>query len=479
MICKKCSATIPEDGLFCPVCGARADGNKICPKCEKLIPEESVFCAYCGTKVGEAVVPKTEPKVEEQPKEETEEEPPVVQGIVCSQCGSGDVELISENLGKCNNCGTQVIINTPKETNVVTNNVNIQMVQNSNEPPIEFYELPKEIDINSFCANALTKIALDKDSPDDIFTATKFEPVKTYYRQYVLALGDVETSYSATVGYDRKEQYTTTTNKYLSQGSAYTYKGITKYADKNGTYTVDTIKERTVTDWQPFSGTNKGEYVGEAVNGAVTTDFDLIDYAGKCSKKAIPYDSETSKTTPPLPPSAEAIKNVKRSLEFSAELECKRNLPGDRNKDFHANSTTNLTKIQSHVAPQHVLKYNYMGKDYVLCAHSVKESEINGDIPSAKTQNENEIDNNKIVKTFNIITFSTLLFSILASILFPIALKIIFCSIGIVSFITFWIVRSKISKSIYYEKKMKKKKDLIALLTKNGIKVPEQLKARV
>ncbi len=48
MDCKKCGGFIPEDGMFCPHCGARTDGKKTCAHCGRLIDDDSVFCAYCG-----------------------------------------------------------------------------------------------------------------------------------------------------------------------------------------------------------------------------------------------------------------------------------------------------------------------------------------------------------------------------------------------------------------------------------------------
>ena len=46
MECKKCGAMLPEDGKFCPMCGARADGKKICPSCRQSVAEEAVYCTY-------------------------------------------------------------------------------------------------------------------------------------------------------------------------------------------------------------------------------------------------------------------------------------------------------------------------------------------------------------------------------------------------------------------------------------------------
>ncbi|MBR2376939.1 MAG: zinc ribbon domain-containing protein [Clostridia bacterium] len=541
MICKKCSADIPDGGVFCPMCGTRADGNITCPNCQKLIPENSIFCPFCGIKMIENTVeskdtpttetttenevvdaPKTEnvesennvasvtpvvvPVVvpvatvattipettedndvdneevlieeesEETLYEEEIEEDAVVDAIICTQCGSTAVELISEDLGKCKNCGTQVVINKQKETNYVTNNVTIEMSGNAGEESIGFFELPKEIDETTFYANSLTEIALDKNSPEDVFVIGKFEAVKTEYRQYLLGKGTAEMTYTATVGYDKIEKYQTTENKYLSMGDVYTCNGVTKRADYNGSFRVDTIKERKVTDWQPFSGSHTGEYFKAVANDNNTDIFDPDDYKDYCLASSKEYDASISKLPAPLAPTSSSIDRIEDGIKTLAELDCKSKLPGDKNKDFNCDGVVTLSRIESHVAPQYILKYKYLNKDYTLKAHSAKKSMIRGDIPSAKSETETEIEDNVYVKTFNIITLFTLLFSILSSLCFPIVAKIIFAIIGVVSFITYWAIRSKVSKEIYYQKTAKKKNDLIAHLKKKGIAIPNKLK---
>jgi predicted amidophosphoribosyltransferase len=503
MVCKKCSANIPNNGIFCPMCGTRVERNTTCTKCNKEIPKESAFCTYCGTSVKEnnAAVCATEienkqPIVENdiiapidipvalpanvamQNSNENdvnddaeleddsfeEDEDYGVEAIVCPQCGSTNIELISEELGKCKNCGTQITINTPKEANVVTNNVNINMVASDDaKMPIKFLELPKILDEKTFYVDALTKIALNKNSPDDIFKEDKFEPIKTQYCQYMLALGNVDMTYSATIGYDREEVY---------------YEKQKRYKD-GLEYYEDVRKTRTVTDWKPFSGVHKGKHFGSTPNGGDEIEGDLNDYTAHCIKNTKSYNSKKSTCPSPKAPTSETINLVKRSIETDASATCIGNLPGDRYKDYSDSCNIDLTLIECHVAPKYVLDYTYLEKKFSLRAHTVKESEINGQIPSAKSQNENQIENHKLVKTFNLLTFFTLIFSILSSILFPIALKITFGVIGVALFIAYYIIRSKISKIIYKEKENIKKNDLITLLKAKGLKIPDNLKGGI
>lgn len=54
--CIKCGAIVPDDGIFCPKCGARADGKRECPKCGKPVDETAIYCTYCGARTdGKAV----------------------------------------------------------------------------------------------------------------------------------------------------------------------------------------------------------------------------------------------------------------------------------------------------------------------------------------------------------------------------------------------------------------------------------------
>ena len=489
MICKNCSATLPDDSVFCNMCGTRVEQKKVCPMCNQQVAENSLFCSYCGAKITNETtnnedsssnakneeefvptpIPVAEPAskavqnaTENDASDDAEleddsfedDEDCDVEAIVCTQCGSGNVELISEELGKCKNCGTQVIIKTPQQTNVINTSVNIQMMERFGKAPLRFCELRKEFDATAFFVKALTEMAYDKDVPDDIFINSKFAPVKTEYRQYALAKGTAQMSYSATIGYDRKVEYK-------------------EYNSSNNSYVT---KTKIVTDWKPFSGSHTGEYVAVVPNDNNQDYLDCYDYKTNCLSSTIEYDKSVSKAPAPLAPTSSTIESLESRVLRLAEFDCKNKLPGDKNKDFNCSGTATLTLIESHVAPQYILNFTYGLKNYHLKAHSAKKSRIRGEKPTAKKEIDAEIEQVGVVKTFNVLTFFALIFSIISALSFATPLKITFTIIAVVLFIISCIVKAQVAKEVHAKKLAKKKSDLIALLKKKGLQIPKELK---
>ena len=75
MECKFCGTIVPENGIFCPNCGKRADGKKACPSCKTLIDESAIYCAFCGARTdGKNVCEKCGT---------------VFEGKFCHVCGAG------------------------------------------------------------------------------------------------------------------------------------------------------------------------------------------------------------------------------------------------------------------------------------------------------------------------------------------------------------------------------------------------------
>jgi hypothetical protein len=58
MKCTHCNAEIPEDSVFCPSCGQKAETqpqpDKMCQKCQAPLKAEAKFCEFCGATVVDA-----------------------------------------------------------------------------------------------------------------------------------------------------------------------------------------------------------------------------------------------------------------------------------------------------------------------------------------------------------------------------------------------------------------------------------------
>lgn len=136
------------------------------------------------------------------------------------------------------------------------------------------YKVQKEITKETFLRAALIEIAKASETPIDVVNS-EFGEVRESVKEVMLCSAHVESDYTASIGYDRKEQYQTTERKQLSEGDWYTCKGVQKRATYKGSYEVDCIKERTVTDWQPYSGHIAGDAVCVEMNGCEGPGLDI------------------------------------------------------------------------------------------------------------------------------------------------------------------------------------------------------------
>lgn len=87
------------------------------------------------------------------------------------------------------------------------------------------FTIEKEHSKKEFLRAAIIKIASDLDTPIDVVRA-EFSEVKESVKEIILCTAHVESNYTASIGYDRKEQYQTTERKYVSAGDRYTCQGF-------------------------------------------------------------------------------------------------------------------------------------------------------------------------------------------------------------------------------------------------------------
>ena len=221
------------------------------------------------------------------------------------------------------------------------------------------YTVKREVSQDQFMRKLLIELASNYNTPNDVCTAS-FGEVQECEKAVIACSAHVETDYSASVGYDRKEQYQSTESTYVSEGSWYTCNGVQKRADHSGMYKVDCIKERTVTDWQPYSGHSSGDSVCLVFNEATSNDpFDENDRIVPVIK-SVQSNNIVEKGEAAL--SSVALERAKKGC--AAVVEGEITFPGDHVKDKRINSTTTVQGISCYKMPFYEVSFNYADKKY-------------------------------------------------------------------------------------------------------------------
>ena len=364
--------------------------------------------------------------------------------VICPSCGSNDVSMVSEESGICMHCRSNVVINKSKPVTNVSNEVHIHTSTAGDALMID-YVVKTEIDEAEFLRKALLVLANDKDAPADIFSS-QFLPVASDYRFYANVTCDVDLTYSATIGTDRKEQY----QEYDSSAK----KWVTK--------------TRTVTDWYPHSGMKKSQQEAavalddKSENGFGATLHYIKKYA---AVKADAADFEAPKA---LLPTQAHIESAKGSCITGAEIDAKKNLPGDHHKDFSAGGSASIVKIDNYVVPEYTMDYVYHGSPHTMHSFATNGNASWGSIVSDKKNIESTVE--KRTFKFYVLTTGILLLSILISLFVRLyTLNILGFVAAVACFIFTAVYRVRTRKQIYADNAREKLKTLEKLLAAKGL----------
>ena len=183
----------------------------------------------------------------------------------------------------------------------------------------------------------------------------------------------MDSDYTASIGYDRQEQYQTTEREQLSEGDWYTHNGVRKRADHSGTYFIDVVKTRTVTDWHPHSGHIEGEATCLAMNGKEEySEERLVDII-----KSIKDESVVEKGEAVLSP--DGLKEVRAACR--EVVESRIDFPGDHYKDFHSKASICEKEIVCWKLPYYEAEYTYKGKKYKISDYACGNFAVNAECP--------------------------------------------------------------------------------------------------
>lgn len=375
--------------------------------------------------------------------------------ISCGNCGSADIEIISDELGQCRQCGTKIHLPKSKSTKIVNN----YFVDSCRE---DIIEITKERDVMDFKREALITLLSNVYSPAQLLDEADFKPIETIYSQYVQVEADLYANFSATIGYDREEQYTDY-ETVVSNGRSY-QKPVTK--------------TRTVTDWQPFSGSTTEHSTGYAKLNYKEND-DSVRFESFISENFNQLEqkpfSDSNYDVDPIVPSIDDKDRAVLMAKYHLEEQCKKSLPGDRNKDFSCHISHNVTKTRSFIVPEFVWPFSFNDQEWDVRTYKASPKSYVGNCPSAKQ----EITTLTEIKTkpLAITNIVVLTLSIILSLIFAIILKskstYLILGLNLVISIIFYIIyNAKYKKTNSQIKEIfqeHKKQQLINYLNKNNM----------
>lgn len=391
-----------------------------------------------------------------------------VKNLQCKNCGSTDIKL-EDDYGICNNCGTKIIIDKNVTNNFITN-VSLKKDDLHNHFIIDTLITEKEF------KKRVYYFLTTQSTPADVLDNTDFENVVKHDAQFLAIDARYDGNYSASVGYDRKEQYTAQEKVYVPEIKDYVVKNV--------------IKERTVTDWRPVSGpvsTYQKSCVQLGIDGSdvldkladsLAVDIDYLQAQGNIK----PINPKNSKNIDFFTPTAKEINKAISSAEYEIYSQTHSSVigMGDHIKDFKCNVNHTIEKQTFYVATEYSMSYVYHdgvdNKDIkgMLWGLGYKKGVI-GILPDATEDINKEIKSQtRGSGTFSVLSsILTMLFCVL-SLAFLQETKYVFV-IGIlffISMISFIFYRKKykrVKRQINTEILDLKKQKLIERLQKEGL----------
>lgn len=238
---------------------------------------------------------------------------------------------------------------------------------------ITVYEARKEFTEDAFLRQVLIELGTRKNTPIDVVDCA-FGKVRERVKEVLSCTAFVQGECTASVGYDRKEQYVDYRTKVENVGGSHK------------TVKEPVIKEKTVTDWHPFSK----RYSGEAACAVYNTDKDNAD-DGRIMTAIISTKRECYCAAGEAAVNQSALKTAIRTCE--RQIEKKENqFPGNHVKDERYRSTSTVKDLLCFRLPYYEVTYTYKGKEYTAGGFAC------GKIKTASEYPPNDVDVTAIVK---------------------------------------------------------------------------------
>lgn len=241
----------------------------------------------------------------------------------------------------------------------------------------KIYTVKKEHSKEQFIRAVMIELASNIDTPVDVARAN-FGEVKESIKEVIVCSAHVESDYSASIGYDRQEQYQTTESRRVNEGDWYTCNGVQKRATYSGSYSVDVIKTRTVTDWKPHIG----HIGGDATCVAMNSDEDYSESRLINVIKSTKDESVIEKGDATV--SFAGLEVAKNNCRYTVESRI--SFPGDRHKDVRSNASVDVQSTECWKLPFYEVEFIYQGQKFIASDFACGDFDVNTEYPS------NEVD---------------------------------------------------------------------------------------
>lgn len=310
-------------------------------------------------------------------------------------------------------------------------------------------KIKKEHDKKEFIREVAIYLAKEQATPTDILERS-FSDVKEKDKEYLFVTGQASVNYTCSVGYDRQEVY---------------YEQVKKYKDGRAYY-ENVKKTRTVTDWQPHSGSNTSKESTIVGNAANQDDYRSESDVLLCYKTS--KDTSKEEVADTMAVNSTALNLAEHACVSSCFYSV--HLPGDRQKDKDYSGDLDVSEVTGLIVPEFEMSYDYQGTKHKTKGFAAGNMQVRAEYPNISTDVSKEAKD--AVKHFKFLAIGALILGIILNI-FMSSIGM-WCLVGYAAAITFLVLYIKKGnakmKSIYAFRQEEKKKDLIAFLQKNGMK---------
>ncbi len=281
--------------------------------------------------------------------------------ISCSNCGAELMYDPGTQMTNCNFCGSKFEIEKATDEELI----------------LPDGIIPFKVTKDEYHQAVLAWLSEGDYTPEDILTSSVFDQINGVYLPMYFYKGRYHGNWSASSGYDRKEEY----------------------LEWSESQKKNVRKTRTVTDWRPSSG-------------HVAGTFSILGFAGSgqgIKPQVAVYAHDTTFSRGELKKYESKYTLGFNLLEFTsgeedvwdslgktqadsiANADIQNRIPGDRYKDLTADVLYDREEAIKVYVPYWVVYYKYADKEFHVCMDGTTTSRISGERPiDEKTKNEAE-----------------------------------------------------------------------------------------